>query len=102
MSIRSKRTSDEGEQSWGKNRKNLGNTCSDAMSEQNERGKEEQMHGEKTRRCQFAICNTGNSDGVNDLDPVQNIRAHIFQEAVPAFSAGYFCDFEMSLFFFIP
>lgn len=60
------------------------------------------MHGEKTGRCQFVICNTGNSDGVNDLDLVQNIRAHSFQEAVPAFSAGYFCDLEMSLFSFIP
>jgi len=52
------------------------------------------MHGEKTERCQSAVCNTGNSDGVKDLDLVQDIHAHIFQEALPAFSAGYFCDLE--------
>lgn len=72
------------------------------QSEQNVKGKEEQMHREKTGRCQSAVCNTGNSDGMKDLDLVQDIHAHIFQEAVPAFSAGYFCDLEMSLYFFIP
>ena len=62
----------------GNNRKNLGNHNSNAMSEQNERGKEEQMYGEKTGTCQSAVCNTGNSDEVKDLDLVQDIHAHIF------------------------
>lgn len=39
---------------------------------------------------------------MKDLDLLRDIQAHIFQEAVPAFSAGYFCDLEMSLYFFIP
>lgn len=46
-----------------------------------------------TGRCQSAV---------KDLDLLQDIQAHVFQEAVPAFSAGYFCDLEMSLYFFIP
>lgn len=95
-------TSDEVEQSLGKNRKNLGNNENDIMSEQNGSGKEEQMHGEKTGRCQSAVRNIANSDGMKDLDLLQDIHAHIFQEAVPAFSAGYFCNLEMSLYFFIP
>lgn len=71
------------------------------MSEQNERGKEEQMPREKTGRCKSAVCNTGNSDGVKDLDLIQDTHTHIFQEAVPAFSAGFCCNLEMSLDFFI-
>lgn len=71
------------------------------MSEQNERGKEEQMQGEMTGRCQSAVHNSGNSDGVKDLDLLQDIQAHVFQEDVPVFSAGYFCDLEMPLYFFI-
>lgn len=78
----------------------MGNNCSDALSEQNERGKEEQMHGEKTARCQFAICNTGNSDGVNDLDPVQNIHAHIFQEAVLHFQLGISATLKCQFFLY--
>lgn len=60
------------------------------------------MHREMTGRRQSAVCNSGNSDGVKDLDLLQDIQAHVFQEAVPAFSAGYFCNLEMSLYFFIP
>lgn len=80
--------SDSGEQSLGNNRKNLGNNKSNAMSEQNERVKEEQMHREMTGRRQSAVCNSGNSDGVKDLDLIQDIQAHVFQEAVPAFQLG--------------
>lgn len=58
------------------------------MSERNERGKEEQMHGEKTGRRQSAVCNTGNSNGVKDLDLVQDIHAHIFQKLFLCFQLG--------------
>lgn len=74
----------------------------DAMSEQNERGKKRSRWVEKkTGRCQPAACNTGNSDGVKDLHPLQDFHVHIFPEAVPAFPAESFCDLEMSLYFFI-
>lgn len=39
---------------------------------------------------------------MKDLDLLRDIQAHIFQDAVPAFSAGYFYDLEMSFYFFIP
>lgn len=65
------------------------------------RGKKEQMHAENTWRCQSAACNTGNSDGVKDLDLVRDIHVHVFPEAVPAFPSDYFCDLEMPLCFLI-
>lgn len=94
-------TSSEEEESLGTRRK-IWRDKRDAKSKQNERGKKEQMGREKTGRCQPAACNTGNSDGEKDLNPLQDFHVHIFPEAVPAFPAESFCDLEMSLYFFTP